>query len=244
MLLDAWLAESSARLQPVGRPLVTLSYAQSLDGSITLKQGVPTALSGMEAMRMTHRMRAAHDAILAGVGTIESDNPQLNVRYAEGDAPQPVILDSHLRTPVSARLFSHPKHPIIACLESSAALDKARELAAAGAIILPVAGDENGTISLPELLMLLHQHNISSLMVEGGARVIQSFLAHNLVDRVVITIAPIFLGGLKAVDGPLNSEIKLEKTGSERYGEDIVVWGELPGNTYMDAGVRSLQTSV
>ena len=89
--IDSWLADAHNFRQVHGRPLVTLSYAQSLDGCISLRPGIPTALSGPEAMRLTHRLRAAHDAILVGIGTILADDPRLTVRLVEGRNPQPVV---------------------------------------------------------------------------------------------------------------------------------------------------------
>src|SRR5512133_2370683 len=89
-----------------GRPLVTLSYAQSLDGSLAAQRGTPLALSGPQSMELTHRLRAAQDAILVGIGTVLSDNPRLTVRLVEGSQPQPVILDSHLRFPLNANLLT------------------------------------------------------------------------------------------------------------------------------------------
>src|SRR5262249_24805677 len=71
-----------------GRPLVTLSYAQSVDGSIAARPGQPLALSGAQSMTLTHQLRAAHDAILVGIGTVLADNPRLTVRLVEGKNPQ------------------------------------------------------------------------------------------------------------------------------------------------------------
>ncbi|HEX9595492.1 MAG TPA: RibD family protein, partial [Anaerolineales bacterium] len=102
MGLDEWLAASLNQAGDLDRPTVTLSYAQSLDGSIALHRGEPLTLSGPESMAMTHRLRAAHDAILVGIGTVISDDPQLNVRLVEGRNPQVVVLDSRLRLPLTA----------------------------------------------------------------------------------------------------------------------------------------------
>jgi GTP cyclohydrolase II len=232
-VLDTWLEESAVRLRRDGQPLITLSYAQSLDGSIALKRGASLALSGTEAMRMTHQLRAVHDAILVGIGTIESDDPQLNVRYAEGESPTPVILDSHLRISTEARVFHHPKKPVLACLETDAKSEKASTLARVGAIILPVKADSVGHISLPDLMRALHQRGIQSVMVEGGATVIGAFLRQGLVDRAVITIAPVFVGGLKALDNPvgslLNELLRLKSPKVESVGDDFVIFGEIDG---------------
>src|SRR5205823_12555295 len=97
------------------RPFVTLSYAQSVDGSIAARPGQPLALSGALSMTLTHQLRAAHDAILVGIGTVLADNPRLSVRLVEGKDPQPIVADSRLRLPLSANLlYQHPLSPWIA----------------------------------------------------------------------------------------------------------------------------------
>src|SRR6185295_16924415 len=83
------LADVRGAARPRGRPFVTLAYAQSLDGSITIARGQRYKLSGPEAMRFTHALRAAHDAILVGVGTVLADDPELDVRLIDGPNPQP-----------------------------------------------------------------------------------------------------------------------------------------------------------
>ena len=229
-MLDTWLDETSTRLRRETDPLVTLSYAQSLDGSISLQRGKPLPLSGAESMRLTHRLRASHDAILVGIGTVESDDPQLTVRQVAGESPVPVILDSHLRTSANARVFHHPKKPLLACLEAEAKTEKAQVIAKAGATLLPVGGDKDGHISLSDLLNSLYQRGIKSVMVEGGATVIAAFLRKGLVDRVVVTIAPVFVGGLNAVEKPVgapaNGLLKLKDAKVEAVGNDFVIYGE------------------
>src|SRR5262245_20564673 len=104
-LLDN-LAQARDRPRAAGRPFVTLAYAQSLDGSITIARGQRYALSGPDALRLTHTLRARHDAILVGVGTVLADDPELRVRLVDGPSPQPVVVDSRLRTPATAKLLA------------------------------------------------------------------------------------------------------------------------------------------
>lgn len=231
--IDAWLASAQAHREGTGRPLVTLTYAQSLDGSITFRRGQPLALSGPESQALTHRLRARHDAILVGIGTLLADDPRLTVRLAEGPDPQPVVLDSHLRFPLQAALLSGGrKAPWIATLDGADS-DRGALLQAAGARLLHLPG-EGGRISLPALLRCLGQMEVNSLMVEGGARVITSFLSKGLADLVIITISPSFVGGLHAVEaGALGGAgerpvfPRLQDTGSTRLGDDLIVWGRL-----------------
>ncbi|MCA9919080.1 MAG: GTP cyclohydrolase II [Anaerolineales bacterium] len=213
---------------PNGRPFVTLSYAQSVDGSITRQRGQPLALSGQESMTLTHQLRTSHDAILVGIGTVLADDPRLTVRLVAGPDPQPIILDSHLRLPLTAKLLTvHPRKPIVATTETA---DPAKEQALldAGATVVRLPATANGQVSLPALLACLQKHNIRRLMVEGGATVITSFLAAQLVDRLVITVAPLLVGGLNAV-GNLNGHgmPQLQNPHTQWLGKDIILSGDV-----------------
>ncbi|MAT98486.1 MAG: GTP cyclohydrolase II [Anaerolineaceae bacterium] len=211
-----------------GRPFVTLSYAQSLDGSITRQRGQPMALSGQESMTLTHQLRSGHDAILIGIGTVLADDPRLTVRLVAGPDPQPVIVDSRLRLPLAAKLLTeHPRKPIVATTET-ADPQKASALQDAGATVIRLPATENGRVSLPHLLARLDEHGIRSLMVEGGAGIITSFLAEQLVDRLVITVAPLLVGGLNAV-GNLNGHglPQLKNPHSQWLGKDMILSGDV-----------------
>ncbi len=211
-----------------GRPLVTLSYAQSLDGSIADRPGRPLTLSGSESMTLTHSLRASHGAILVGIGTVLADNPRLNVRLVQGDSPQPVIVDSRLRFPPYATLLRNCRSPWIA---TSQGADQERQTAleAAGARVLRLPGS-NGWVDLDALLDHLGALGIDSLMVEGGAQIITSFLASRLVDQIVLTIAPLLVGGLRVVDNlgysPLRRFPRLRRLSHQVLGEDLVLRGE------------------
>jgi riboflavin-specific deaminase-like protein len=210
-----------------GRPWVTLSYAQSLDGSLSTARGRPTALSGAESLKVTHQLRAMHDAILVGVGTVLADDPGLTVRQVEGVDPRPVVLDSGLRFPLKAKLMGQAIKPWIFCAAGADA-EKREALKAAGAEVIAVGAGEVG-LDLGEVLGALGKRGVRSVMVEGGARVIGAFLAAGLVDWALITIAPTFIGGLKVVEELLPGAAfpRLVESGIERVGEDVVIWGSM-----------------
>jgi 3,4-dihydroxy 2-butanone 4-phosphate synthase/GTP cyclohydrolase II len=220
----------AAPLRRDGRPYVTLSYAQSLDGSIAARRGEQTFISGPEAGRLTHQLRARHDAILVGIGTVLADDPRLTVRLARGTDPQPVIVDSRLRFPMWANLLRGGRRPWIATTEVA---DRSRQAAleAAGARVIRLPAGPNGMVSLAALLDHLDRLHIRSLMVEGGATVISNFLADHLVDRLVLTIAPMILGGLNAVAdlGQLNGQLlpRLTRPRYQALGRDMILYGEL-----------------
>ena len=221
--------ETRRVLQEAGRgslPVVTVSWARSVTGAIAAADGARTPLSGPESLLLTHRLRAMHEAILVGIQTVLSDDPLLSVRLVEGAQPQPVILDSRLRFPLEAKLLSRTdRKPWIFCLEGTeaamgrgAAREHAGALTAAGARLFPVPPGKGG-LDLPRVLARLLAENIHSLMVEGGARVLGSFMSQGLASQAVITVSPAVL---KGIEGP-----QVPETGHslrERCGVDEVVW--------------------
>ena len=227
--LLADLGRARARTPRNGRPFVTLAYAQSVDGSIALEAGRPFALSGPEAMRLTHALRAAHDGILIGIGTLLSDDPRLTVRLVEGRSPQPVVVDSKLRTPPGARLFNGgSRRPAWIATTDGADEGRRAGLEARGAQVLRIPSWANGWVDLPALMERLASQGIGHLMVEGGARIITSFLRARLVDYAVVTVTPRFLGGMPALTATERGGLpRLQTWASDRVGDDLVLSGEL-----------------
>lgn len=231
--LDELMAQAGAEDQRTGRPLVTLSYAQSLDGSITAQRGKPLRLSGSEAMSMTHRLRASHETILVGIGTLLADNPRLTVRLVEGRDPQLVILDSLLRSPLESNVFHNPGQiPWIATTDK-APQERETNLKRVGAKIVRFPPNPQGRVPLPALLKHLAEQGIQSLMVEGGASVITGFLSQGLVDIVILTIASVLVGGLRAPEEYLQPPLRLQDFGFERAGDDLIIWGRPSQASYI-----------
>ncbi|MEZ5540440.1 MAG: RibD family protein [Pseudomonadota bacterium] len=236
------LAAAVAAKRALPRPAVTLSFAQSLDGCITACQGSSTPISSDQSMLMTHQLRAMHDAILVGINTVLVDDPRLTVRHAHGPDPIPVVLDSQLRIPPTARLLQHAgRQPIIATLPD-ASREREQRLVAAGAQVVRVPAAPHGGVWLADLFRWLHAQQIGSLMIEGGSRVICSVLSDALADQVVLTIAPKFFGknGVRAA-GSLNcvrspATPRLANVAVEQLGDDLVVWGELAQDDPQAAG--------
>jgi len=226
---------------------VTLTFAQSLDAKIAGKNGRQLILSGKESMVMTHWMRTMHDAILVGIGTALNDDPQLNTRHlpprpADGTPyhlPRPVILDTHLRLSPECKLLNNfrqgkGRRPWIICRSSSPGdstewESRFKVLENAGARIIqvpPVAG----VLPIPTVLETLHKLGVRSLMVEGGARIIESFFAEPAsfssvnIDTIIVTVAPRFVG-----DDGIGYNVKLGDAAdfkfvdSRVFGRDSVV---------------------
>lgn len=187
------------------KPFVTLTYACSLDSQIASKPGAPTALSGLASKSMTHYLRTKHDAILVGSGTAIADDPGLNSRLSDAEEqgihlqPRPVIMDRRARWAIHS---------------DSRVIRTAREGRGKGPIIVvgsdkfpDVPGErrelveESGGSYLPgsdfsQVLLLLAARGIRSIMVEGGGQVINSLLRDHphLIDVVIVTVAPVYLG--------------------------------------------------
>jgi riboflavin biosynthesis pyrimidine reductase len=164
------------------------------------------------------------------------------VRLASGPNPQPIVVDSRVRTPSGAKLLGQPGRPAwiaatpLAAEGDDRAADERRARAARveaqGCRIVDCPAMPNGWVDLHALLGRLADEGINDLMVEGGARVITSFLEARLVDYAFITIAPQFLGGLSAVGTSARSGIpaalaNLTRWVSRHLGEDLVLGGEI-----------------
>jgi GTP cyclohydrolase II len=211
---------------PPNRPFITLSYAQSLDGSIAGSDGHPLALSSPPSLFRTHSLRARHDGLLVGVGTVRTDDPQLTVRHAPGPSPQPIVLDTDLRTPSSAQIFQNARPPwFVAGLPVSPA--RRAPLVAMGCRVFEEPRAEHGHVDLHSALGALHAAGLRSVMVEGGARLLRAFLEARLVDWLVITIAPRFVAGKPALPPGPGSLPEMRFHGWEPSGPDLIVWGEL-----------------
>jgi riboflavin-specific deaminase-like protein len=212
---------------PGDRPFLTLSYAQSLDGSIAITAGTQTDISAPESLQMTHRLRAIHDGILVGIGTVLADDPQLTVRQVSGSNPTPIILDTHLRTPPESRIL-HDEPPII--FHGSSAPDERKDaLRSLGAETIEIPIEREGRLDGRAAMLALHDLGIERVMVEGGAAVISYVLASDLADMLILTIAPFLLGGLRALDAGTNRSglPALGQLHWQPLGRDLIAWAEL-----------------
>jgi GTP cyclohydrolase II len=227
--------EKHAEQQPdtrPARPRVLIHYAQTLDGRIATRTGSSRWISGDASLRFAHELRAAHDAVLVGIGTALADDPRLTVRHAEGPDPLKVVLDSTLRLPVTAALLRET--PARTILLTTAAADEGAvaRATALGARVIAAASDERGQVDLTDGLGRLAGIGVRSVLVEGGAQVITSLLRQRLVDRLAVCIAPIVLGtGVEAVGdlgiADLARALGLRHLDVRRLGHDVIMSGEV-----------------
>ncbi|KAI9570344.1 dihydrofolate reductase-like domain-containing protein [Boletus coccyginus] len=237
-------------------PSVTLTFAQSLDSKIAGSKGRQLILSGAESMLMTHWMRAMHDAIVVGIGTALNDDPQLNVRLIPEASklnirsPCPVVLDTYLRLRTDCKLLKNyrdgmGRQPWIFCgsdPESTCPERNARKsaLEAAGAVVYEIPC-VSGLLSIPSLLRKLYEYDIRSIMVEGGASVIDTFMNQAsqprgpkespVVDTLIVTVAPTIVGddGLGYTVGAPEGKLSVPKfvhVRTELMGKDAIIAGK------------------
>jgi diaminohydroxyphosphoribosylaminopyrimidine deaminase/5-amino-6-(5-phosphoribosylamino)uracil reductase len=181
-----------------GLPHVTLKSAVTLDGRTATAGGDSRWISGAESRRLVHRWRAECDAVAVGIGTVLRDDPLLTAREVDA-ARQPVrvVFDSGARLPLGSKLLeSLNEAPLIVIADEHAPSDGVGALREAGAEVLASSGDPVARIT--GALAQLGERGITSLLLEGGARLAGSFLDANEVDDVRVFIAPLLAGGADA----------------------------------------------
>ena len=229
----AELAEPHAKHVNTGLPLATGKFAISLDGKIATRSGESRWISGEESRRYTHELRAASDAILAGIETVIVDNPQLSARDASG-APLPrqpvrVIVDRRGRLPSNARLLSEPGTTLVATATDDARVTE--RLNGLGVEVLHHPGSD-GRVDLAGLVRELGRRGMTSLFIEGGGTVLGSMFDLGLIDKVVGFVAPMIIGGASA-PGPVGGlgadrmadALRLHRVKILRFGDDIAITG-------------------
>jgi GTP cyclohydrolase II len=216
---------------PAGRPLVTVHYAQSIDGRIASRTGDSRWVSGEGSLRLAHELRAAHDAVLVGIGTVLADDPKLTVRLVPGDSPVRIVVDSRLRIPLEANVLTTSDARTIVATTPLASEERAAAIRARGAQVLRAKADADGHVDLHDLLARLRRDGIHSLLIEGGRGMITASLRERLVDRLTVCIAPKVIGeGIAAVGDlhidKLRDAMTFDRAGFIAYGSDVVFYGE------------------
>jgi diaminohydroxyphosphoribosylaminopyrimidine deaminase/5-amino-6-(5-phosphoribosylamino)uracil reductase len=181
------------------RPHITLKTAMSIDGKIATSSGESKWITGPEARMYGHMLRAKHDAILVGIGTVLADDPTLDCRVEglEIQSPRIVVLDSDLRTPRDSNVLQ--QSPIIICSSLNASAEKIEILSSKGAQVCQL----NDTRDLTSVCDTLVEQGITRLLVEGGGQVNAAFLEAGLVDEHMVFTAPKVIGaeGIPAIAG-------------------------------------------
>ena len=216
-----------------GLPWVVMKAGMSLDGMISRRRGHGGAITGPEAKQRVHELRNRLDAILIGISTALIDNPSLTTRLHDGGRdPLRVILDSRLQlSPEAAMLQQESKAETWVICGLLASGERQEQLERAGAVIHRIETDPEGHLVIPQVLQLLGESDITSVLVEGGATIHGSFLRANLVDQVFLFTAPYFVGdkGTPLINGYSVAEQGipriLTEISTEQVGNDLLVQG-------------------
>ncbi len=199
-MLDSWLT-----VVRLGRPFVTVKWAQSLDGRAAANDGTSKWITGPDARADVHRRRAEADAIVVGTGTVLADDPALTARLPDGELaasqPLPVVIGTRPVAPEAA-LRRHPRGLV-----------------------------ETRTRELRVVLDSLREQGVQSVFVEGGPTLASAFIREGLADRILTYVAPVLIGGARtAIDdigvATMAEARRLALTGIERLGDDVLVTTE------------------
>ncbi|WP_048877817.1 bifunctional diaminohydroxyphosphoribosylaminopyrimidine deaminase/5-amino-6-(5-phosphoribosylamino)uracil reductase RibD [Acidocella aminolytica] len=186
-----------ASVQRLHRPLVRLKLATSLDGRIASASGESQWITGESARRTVHAMRGRHDAVLAGVGTVLADDPELTCRI-EGLRETPlirVVVDSHLRTPLLSKLVrGAAQNPLWILHRDGADKLRRKALERAGVKLIELPASSAG-VDLTAGMKALAEHGLTRIFVEGGGTLAAGLLRAGLVDRLAWFHAPCVIGG-------------------------------------------------
>lgn len=221
-----------------GRPFVVMKYAMTLDGKIAAFTGESKWITGEEARQKVHRDRGRYAAVMAGVGTVLTDDPMLNCRAEGGRDPFRIICDSRLRTPLSSKLAATAGE--IPVMLATASRDRARRerYEKAGFQVLESPG-EDGRVDLKRLMEELGRRGIDSVLLEGGAALSWSALRSGIVNRVQAYVSPKILGG-ETAKGPVGGQgspslaeaYRLKDLRVRQLGGDFLIEGEVDADVY------------
>lgn len=206
-----------------GMPLVTVKIASSLDGRIALANGESQWITGPEARAAGHLLRAAHDAILTGIGTALADDPQMDCRLPgmSGWSPLRAVADSRGRLPPEARLLRNPPGGKVIVFTANP------KPAMANAEIVLVS-EPDGSIGIPAMLQDLGARGVTRLLIEAGPQLTTSFLKAKAVDQIVWFRSPRLLGGdaRAGVGGlaldKLSDSLNFRRVAVTQWGEDTM----------------------
>lgn len=185
-------------MKEVNKPYIILSAAMTIDGKIASKTGDPE-LSDEKDWREVHKIRANVDAIMVGKGTILKDNPKLYIKFYEHKGYYRIVVDSNLSIPIDSKVidFQPEIYSTIICTTENAPAEKIKEFEAKNVKI--IQSGKGNKVDIVNLMPLLYDLGIKSILLEGGGNLNWSFIKNNLVDELRITVAPWIIGGKNAI---------------------------------------------
>jgi diaminohydroxyphosphoribosylaminopyrimidine deaminase/5-amino-6-(5-phosphoribosylamino)uracil reductase len=223
------LNERYFKFTTTGVPFVTLKYAQTIDGRIASSTGHSKWISSDSSLRFAHTLRGRHDAVMVGIGTVLVDDPDLTLRLARGRNPTRLVIDPHLTIPTDARILRNQEYSrtmvIYGTRYNGSRLSHLRNR---GIETIAIPEHDENHIDLRTCLIKLGERGISSILVEGGARIITSFMKERLANKLIIITAPKIMGrGVEAVGNlgilKVNDSIRIDIVKISRKGTDIII---------------------
>jgi len=217
-------------------PFVTAKAAISLDGKLATKKFFSQWISSPGTREYVHLLRGEYDAIMIGINTLLKDNPRLTVRHPnwKGKRITRIIIDTHLRFPLKAKILSTlNKGKILVFTHKKASQRKAYALRKKGVEVIPLPSSSS-LVNLKEVLAWLGKNEISSILVEGGEHLLTSIIEERLADKIFLSVSPKLIGGEKApslLQGKganlIKDTLKLKKVTHFQIDNDIIIQGYL-----------------
>jgi diaminohydroxyphosphoribosylaminopyrimidine deaminase/5-amino-6-(5-phosphoribosylamino)uracil reductase len=214
-------------------PFVVLKAAVSLDGKIATQTGDSRWISGEQSRQRVHELRDQIDAVMVGLGTIRRDDPMLTTRLPSGGRnPIRVIVDGRGSLPLDARVFrSTASSPTWVAVTADAPHERIDALERHGLTVIE-AGGSSGRVNLQHLLKRLGEREVTSVMIEGGEGIFTSAIEAGIIDRFLVFVAPILIGGKTAPSlfggagiEHLVQALRLERVRIEQLGGDLLIEG-------------------
>ena len=228
------LNEWFAKFATTGIPFFTAKAAMTLDGKIATREGDSRWITGEQARNYVHWLRSGIDAIMVGSGTVETDDPMLTTRVAEGNGRDAirVVVDGDAKLSPKRRVFGlQSSAPTIVAVKTTAPANRKSALLAAGAELIEI-GPKSDKIDLVKLAKELGNRNIASVMIEGGGGLLAAAFEAGIIDKALFFIAPKIFGGKGAPTpvegagaGRVAEAIHLDNTRTRRIGDDILIEG-------------------
>ncbi len=225
-----WVNRFFTKHITTGQPYILMKVGQSLDGCIATVFGQSKWITCEESRTIAHELRAEVDAVLVGGVTAAKDDPELTVRMADGRNPVRVILDSDLSVSLKAKVFTSAErhNTMVFCRSTALTKPKATALKVSGVQVIPAGAGNGDYLNLRAILEQLVSMNITSVLVEGGARVFSSFAQENLIDEMHTFIAPIAMGSglhtFSSLSTPsLNAAKKFDIKSVTSVGTDVYI---------------------
>jgi diaminohydroxyphosphoribosylaminopyrimidine deaminase / 5-amino-6-(5-phosphoribosylamino)uracil reductase len=230
------LNEVFVKVVKTGMPFVTVKTAMSLDGKIATREGDSHWISGVKSRDFVHELRNQNDAILVGTNTILKDNPQLTCRLKKkrGRHPARIILDRRNIIPLTAEVFANSKtHRVVYVSGSKLSAKREQLLKTKNIEVLKVKTLKSG-FDLKQLMKLLAQKELNSILIEGGGEINSSALEAGIIDRIFAFISPILVGGQQAPSpiggggvAKISKAMRLDNMKVIPIGDDLMVEAEI-----------------